>query len=128
MSRPLPPYDHRQRPAERLLAYHRNRCAVCGSTPEPGRPAHSEDHDPHTGLTRGLRCHRCHRCHPQAERGRPLLGTATRPLVRRGSAGADSWIRTAGRTHGCSPGVTVDPMGGSREPDGSTMSHELPPR
>ncbi|MFJ2868286.1 endonuclease domain-containing protein [Kitasatospora sp. NPDC087314] len=66
LSWPLPPYDHRQRPAERLLAYHRGRCAICGAPPEAGRPAHTEDHDPHTGLTRGLLCHRCR---PQAEQG-----------------------------------------------------------
>ncbi|WP_344626583.1 endonuclease domain-containing protein [Kitasatospora arboriphila] len=62
----VPPYDHRQRPAERLLEFHRGRCAICGQTTAPGRPDHGEDHDPATGLTRGLLCHHCR---PQAETG-----------------------------------------------------------
>ncbi|MGW7448003.1 endonuclease domain-containing protein [Kitasatospora sp. NPDC054795] len=59
------PYDtapHR----DRLLAYRQGRCAVCGSAPDNGRPAHTEDHNPRTGLTRGLLCHRCR---PQAGQG-----------------------------------------------------------
>ncbi|WP_246562376.1 endonuclease domain-containing protein [Kitasatospora kifunensis] len=60
----IPPYDHRQRPAERLLQFHQGRCAICGTAPAPGRPAHTEDHDSATGLTRGLLCHRCR---PQAD-------------------------------------------------------------
>ncbi|MFF7995136.1 endonuclease domain-containing protein [Kitasatospora xanthocidica] len=60
----VPAYDYRQRPADRLQEFHQGRCAICGTTPAPGRPAHTEDHDPRTGFVRGLLCYRCR---PQAD-------------------------------------------------------------
>jgi len=54
---PVPPYDPDQHPVDRLLAFHQNRCAMCGIL--PGRTEHHEDHDHDTGLVRGLLCAAC---------------------------------------------------------------------
>ncbi|MFD9630044.1 endonuclease domain-containing protein [Streptomyces violascens] len=52
------PYDPHQEPAERFLAFHNRRCAMCGNPPSSETP-HHEDHDTDTRHVRGLLCATC---------------------------------------------------------------------